>query len=131
MVKPFFVRLSVVLLIFFVIYGKNTVAGNDTVDNSRKIIEKRQNHEVLKTIQGIIFYLYDRQIIDRNGKRNCFYDAAQKGDGALNRDEFNFVFLPSIYLKARPGITIKNFEGEWGNSVHFLYNRMGFKGKVR
>ncbi len=129
MVKPFFVRLSVVLLIFVVIYGKNTVAGNDTVDNSRKIIEKRQNHEVLKTIQGIIFYLYDRQIIDRNGKRNCFYDAAQKGDGALNRDEFNFVFLPSIYLKARPGITIKNFEGEWGNSVHFLYNRMGFRGK--
>ncbi len=130
MLRSVFIKIAVIAIIFNTFGGGVVIAaGNDTVTHKKEIPYNRQSPEVLETIQGIIFYLYDRQIIDRKGKRNCFYDAAQKGDGALNRDEFNFAFLPPLYFKARPGIEIKNFEGEWANTVHFLYNKFGFRGK--
>lgn len=129
MLKPVYIKAVIVLAILNGFPLRHISAGNINFSGSGKKIEKRRSKELLETVQGIIFYLYDRQIIDRKGKRNCFYDATRKGDGALDRDEFNFAFLPPLYIKVRPDISIKNFEGEWSTGVHFLYRRLGFKGK--
>ena len=48
--------------------------------DSTEIAKRLQDREITETIRGIIFYLYATQIIDRQGRRSCYYDATDAGD---------------------------------------------------
>ena len=118
-------RLTVIIL--FLTCGFHSLSG--APPDSVIIANRLQNREVKETIRGIIFYLYDNQIIDRKGQRSCYYDATDAGDGAKSREELNLPFLPPLHLNIRPPLKIHNIEGEWASSVHFLPERLGFRGR--
>ncbi len=122
--KPL-LRLTVIIL--FVTCGFHRLSG--ARPDSLIVAKRLENKEIKETVRGIIYYLYDNQIIDRKGRRSCYYDATDAGDGAKSRQEINLPFLPPFHANIRPPLKIHNIEGEWASSVHFLPQRLGFRGR--
>lgn len=91
---------------------------------------RTDNFELKKTIFGILVYLNDTQVIDRAGTRSSVFDASDAGDGCDGKVEFNVPFFRNeLQLPAMPPIKVRNLEGEWNSTVHFLPKKTGAKGQ--
>lgn len=86
--------------------------------------------DLREAILGALVTLDDNQVRDRSGRRLSVFDASDAGDGCRGRVEMNLPFLQrALRLPALPPITVRNVEGEWTSTVHFLPKKFGKGGK--
>jgi len=82
------------------------------------------------TILGALAYLEDRQVRPRIGERSCEFDSSDEGDGCKTLLSFNIPFRENLGLPAPKKIKAHNRSGEWASYIHFLPNKLGFKGRA-
>lgn len=86
--------------------------------------------DLSQTILGALSYLEDRQIRPRKGRLSCDYDSSSEGDGCKSLLSFNIPFRENLGIPAPKKIVAKNRTGEWSSYIHFMPNKLGFKGRA-
>ena len=113
----------IILFLSFILF--NSVHAQDPF---AKIVEQRsQNKKIQECIYGGLLFLADRQVLDRQGKHSCMFDATESTSGAKNRAFINLPFLTGIPIypgNKRPAV---NAIGGWAGTVHALPKTLGFK----
>ncbi|HOD39501.1 MAG TPA: hypothetical protein PKL57_03000, partial [Candidatus Wallbacteria bacterium] len=102
--------------------------GGDSVKNT---CEKRMaNANLKRAILGLLVYFDDTQVRNRPGTKSSVFDASDAGEGCDGKVELNVpLFNKALNLPALPPVKVRNVEGEWWSTVHFLPKKLGFKGK--
>jgi hypothetical protein len=122
----FFFLIFVLLVLAIPAFTKNH--ANTSIE---EIIKTRLAHKELKnTILGALAFLEDRQVRPRKGKKSCEYDSSTDGDGCKTLLSLNIPFRENIGLPAPKKIKANNRSGEWASYIHFLPNKIGFKGRA-
>jgi len=123
-------RKSFLLIVSFIFLASLFSGVSNASDVNRIINARLSDSEIKKTIFGIIAFLDDTQVRNRPGTQSSVYDASDVGDGCDGKIEFN---LPGIHkalsLPALPPIKVRNVDGEWASTVHFLPRKFGREGK--
>ncbi len=100
-------------------------------DSVKSVCEKRMGNANLKrAILGLLVYFDDTQVRNRPGTKSSVFDASDAGEGCDGKVELNVpLFNKALNLPALPPVKVRNVEGEWWSTVHFLPKKLGFKGK--
>ncbi|MBT5425573.1 MAG: hypothetical protein HOK84_05210 [Bacteroidetes bacterium] len=116
-------NIFLILFLSFILF--NSAQAQDPF---AKIVEQRsQNKKIQECIYGGLLFLADRQVLDRQGKHSCMFDATESTSGAKNRAFINLPFLTGIPIypgNKRPAV---NAIGGWAGTVHALPKTLGFK----
>ncbi|HAE38350.1 MAG TPA: hypothetical protein DCG57_06895, partial [Candidatus Riflebacteria bacterium] len=122
-------RIWAVLAILLVVAASDCVfAANESL--LQKVMAERMSDKRLsETILGALAFLEDRQVRPRPGKLSCEFDSSDEGDGCDTRMSINIPFRENIGLPAPKQIKARNRSGEWASYIHFLPNKIGFKGR--
>ena len=123
-----FRTLMVLAVVLVVSVCGQILAGNEDAV-TRIMAERMADKRLSQTILGALAFLEDRQVKERSGKRSCEYDSSEEGDGCDTRLSFNIPFRENIGLPAPKSLVAKNRSGEWASYIHFLPNKLGFKGR--
>ncbi len=91
--------------------------ANQPIDRSE---QRLRDAELVATIEGALFYLYDNQILDRKGKKSAYFDACEEGDGCLNTYLLKLPVVGESRVPIPFLIDLQNSKGEWGSTIHFL-----------
>ena len=119
---------AVVVILLFVAAADFALAGND--DSVQKAMaERMSNQRLSQTILGALAFLEDHQVRPRQGSLSCEYDSSDEGDGCKTLLSFNIPFRENIGLPAPKNLTARNRSGEWASYIHFMPNKLGFKGR--
>ncbi|MEW6711327.1 MAG: hypothetical protein AB1403_15975 [Candidatus Riflebacteria bacterium] len=101
-----------------------------SVDPVNLVIQQRlAEKELGQTILGALAYLEDRQVRPRAGKRSCEFDSSDEGDGCRTLLSLNIPFRENLGIPAPKKVLARNRSGEWASYIHFLPNKIGFKGR--
>ena len=127
----FYCALAVTILLFFVITASSAQAAGISYTDVKSLCEKRMGNANLKrAVLGILVYFDDTQVRNRPGTKSSVFDASDAGEGCDGKVELNVPLLnKALNLPAIPPIKVRNVEGEWWSTVHFLPKKIGFKGK--
>ncbi len=122
---------GIVLILLSAIFSLNTVSLFALADSEiGAVIKARLNDKGLsETILGALSYLEDRQIRPRQGQRSCEFDSSEEGDGCQTRLSLNIPFRENIGMPSPKDLKAHNRTGEWASYIHFLPNKLGFKGR--
>jgi len=119
-------RHALLSLLFVIIYTASAYGE----DMNALIKARSQNPDIKRTIMGILVYLDDMQVRNRPGTRSSFFDSSDTGDGCDGKVEFNLPHIQkALFLPAMPPIKVRNVEGEWESTVHFMPKKFGSNGK--
>ena len=101
-----------------------------TLSNIKETISTRLKEPGIKdTIFGALCFLEDNQIRARIGRLSCEYDSSRELDGCKSTLSLNLPSSENIAIPAFGIDKIENISGEWASYVHFIPNRLGFKGR--
>jgi hypothetical protein len=116
--------------LFFAYMPLPAMAAESFAD-AKSLCESRMNNANLKrALLGILIYLDDTQVRNRPGRRSSVFDSSDSGDGCDGKVEMNIPYLKkTLNLPALPPIKVRNVEGEWWSTVHFVPKKFGHKGK--
>lgn len=121
---------SLLFAIPFILAGAILAGVSYAAEIDAVIASRLADAEIKKTILGIIAFLDDTQVRNRPGTKSSVYDASDVGDGCDGKIEFNLPILHrALSLPALPPIKVRNLEGEWTSTVHFLPKKFGKGGK--
>ncbi|MBU1105243.1 MAG: hypothetical protein KKB51_01145 [Candidatus Riflebacteria bacterium] len=123
------IRVCAVLAILIVLAATDfALAGNEGLVE-KVMAERMANKNLSQTILGALAFLEDRQVRPRPGKLSCEYDSSDEGDGCNTLLSFNIPFRENIGLPAPKNLVARNRSGEWASYIHFMPNKLGFKGR--
>ncbi|HBC74171.1 MAG: hypothetical protein A2008_01480 [Candidatus Wallbacteria bacterium GWC2_49_35] len=127
----FYYAYAVISLLLFVIAASSAQAADISYTDVKSLCEKRMGNANLKrAVLGLLVYFDDTQVRNRPGTKSSVFDASDAGEGCDGKVELNVPLLnKALSLPAIPPIKVRNVEGEWWSTVHFLPKKIGFKGK--
>ncbi len=118
-------KIIFILVLIFLIPQSSFSLGVDGI-----IKERLGRQDIIDTVSGILVYLDDNQVRNRPGKRMSVYDASDAGEGCRGKIELNLPLLQkTLRIPALPPLKVRNVEGEWTSTVHFIPKKIGRKGK--
>jgi hypothetical protein len=130
--KKYYCAYAVIILLVFAIAASSAQAADITsFADVKSLCEKRMGNANLKrAVLGLLVYFDDTQVRNRPGTKSSVFDASDAGEGCDGKVELNVPLLnKALNLPAIPPIKVRNVEGEWWSTVHFLPKKIGFKGK--
>ncbi|GAB4283090.1 MAG: hypothetical protein Kow0029_29010 [Candidatus Rifleibacteriota bacterium] len=117
-----------IILIVFLVSNSSTAAEfSPEVINAIKA--RIADKELTNAILGALAFLEDRQVRPRAGRLSCEYDSSDETDGCKTLLSFNIPFRENIGLPSPKNLVARNRTGEWASYIHFLPNKIGFKGR--
>ncbi|PKL44376.1 MAG: hypothetical protein CVV41_06995 [Candidatus Riflebacteria bacterium HGW-Riflebacteria-1] len=122
-------RIWAVLAILLVVAASDCVLAVNESLLQKVMAERMSDKRLSETILGALAFLEDRQVRPRPGKLSCEFDSSDEGDGCDTRMSINIPFRENIGLPAPKQIKARNRSGEWASYIHFLPNKIGFKGR--
>jgi hypothetical protein len=120
-------------ILFVVLFAMLIACGAHAQHNPEvmQAIETRlSDKQLAETILGALAFLEDRQVKPREGKLSSEYDSSDDGDGCKTLLSLNFPFRENLGIPAPKSLVARNRSGEWASYIHFLPNKLGFKGRA-
>lgn len=125
------IRQSVLSLLFLGFLGLSaSVSAEENSAVVAAIKARLSEKHLTQTILGALAFLEDRQVRPRSGKLSCEFDSSEEGDGCRTLLSFNIPFHENLGLPAPSRIKAHNRTGEWASFIHFMPNKLGFKGRA-
>ena len=119
-----------VFFLFALLVANPLSAQKLTASKINTIISERLGEPGVKdAIFGALCFLEDNQIRARAGTLSCEYDSSSELDGCKSTLCLNLPNAENIAIPAFGIDKIENVSGEWASYVHFIPNKLGFKGR--
>jgi hypothetical protein len=119
-----------VFILFLLLVINPLYAKKITSFKLKTIISERLGELGVKdAIFGALCFLEDNQIRARTGTLSCEYDSSSELDGCKSTLCLNLPNVENITIPAFGIGKVKNVSGEWASYVHFIPNKLGFKGR--
>lgn len=115
------------LALFVLFANASFSSGYDLVQEATSA--RMTDKNLSQTILGALAFLEDHQVRPRSGKLSCEFDSSEDGDGCDTRLSLNLPFRENLGIPAPKNLVAKNRSGEWASYIHFLPNKLGFKGR--
>ncbi len=123
-------RVIVILTVFAFCLNSVPVFALADAEIGAVIKARLSDRKLSDTILGALAYLEDRQIRPRQGQHSCEFDSSEDGDGCKTRLSLNIPFRENLGIPAPGKIKAHNRSGEWASYIHFMPNKLGFKGRA-
>lgn len=106
------------------------VSASNDAEIAAVIKARLAEKQLPQTILGALAYLEDRQVRPRPGQLSCEFDSSEEGDGCKTLLSFNIPFRENLGIPAPGKLKAHNRTGEWASYIHFMPNKLGFKGRA-